>query len=220
MPEKEESVSKPIEGVSERILASAKEEFLEKGYSDASLRTIAAKADTTTGSIYSRYKDKEGLFGAIVDPVAEHLIELFLETQEHFHALEASRQNEMMEECLSVGMLRMVDDIYDHFEEFQILLDASHGTRYTDFVERLVDIETEYTYKYMEAVQVQNETSQLVTEDFIHIMTHAMIESVFEIVRHKMGKEQAYKYVDMLEKYHYGGWNTIFQYDGQNKDLI
>jgi len=220
MLEKEESVSKPIEGVSERILASAKEEFLEKGYSDASLRTIAAKADTTTGSIYSRYKDKEGLFGAIVDPVAEHLIELFLETQEHFHALEASRQNEMMEECLSVGMLRMVDDIYDHFEEFQILLDASHGTRYTDFVERLVDIETEYTYKYMEAVQVQNETSQLVTEDFIHIMTHAMIESVFEIVRHKMGKEQAYKYVDMLEKYHYGGWNTIFQYDGQNKDLI
>lgn len=213
-------MSKPIEGVSERILASAKEEFLEKGYSDASLRTIAAKADTTTGSIYSRYKDKEGLFGAIVDPVAEHLIELFLETQEHFHALEASRQNEMMEECLSVGMLRMVDDIYDHFEEFQILLDASHGTRYADFVERLVDIETEYTYKYMEAVQVQNETSQLVTEDFIHIMTHAMIESVFEIVRHKMGKEQAYKYVDMLEKYHYGGWNTIFQYDGQNKDLI
>lgn len=220
MLEKEESVSKPIEGVSERILASAKEEFLEKGYSDASLRTIAAEADTTTGSIYSRYKDKEGLFGAIVDPVAEHLIELFLETQEHFHALEASRQNEMMEECLSVGMLRMVDDIYDHFEEFQILLDASHGTRYTDFVERLVDIETEYTYKYMEAVQIQNETSQLVTEDFIHIMTHAMIESVFEIVRHKMGKEQAYKYVDMLEKYHYGGWNTIFQYDGQNKDLI
>ena len=220
MREKEESVSKPIEGVSERILASAKEEFLEKGYSDASLRTIAAEADTTTGSIYSRYKDKEGLFGAIVDPVAEHLIELFLETQEHFHALEASRQNEMMEECLSVGMLRMVDDIYDHFEEFQILLDASHGTRYTDFVERLVDIETEYTYKYMEAVQIQNETSQLVTEDFIHIMTHAMIESVFEIVRHKMGKEQAYKYVDMLEKYHYGGWNTIFQYDGQNKDLI
>ena len=220
MLEKEESVSKPIEGVSERILASAKEEFLEKGYSDASLRTIAAEADTTTGSIYSRYKDKEGLFGAIVDPVAEHLIELFLETQEHFHALEASRQNEMMEECLSVWMLRMVDDIYDHFEEFQILLDASHGTRYTDFVERLVDIETEYTYKYMEAVQIQNETSQLVTEDFIHIMTHAMIESVFEIVRHKMGKEQAYKYVDMLEKYHYGGWNTIFQYDGQNKDLI
>ncbi len=43
-------MTKPIEGVSEKILACAKEEFLEKGYSEASLRTIAAKADTTTGS--------------------------------------------------------------------------------------------------------------------------------------------------------------------------
>lgn len=39
-------MTKPIEGVSEKILACAKEEFLEKGYSEASLRTIAAKADT------------------------------------------------------------------------------------------------------------------------------------------------------------------------------
>ena len=61
-------MTKPIEGVSEKILACAKEEFLEKGYSEASLRTIAAKADTTTGSIYSRFRDKEGLFGAIVEP--------------------------------------------------------------------------------------------------------------------------------------------------------
>ena len=39
-------MAKQIAGVSERILAAAKQEFLENGYSDASLRTIAA-ADTT-----------------------------------------------------------------------------------------------------------------------------------------------------------------------------
>ena len=54
-----------------KILEVGKKEFLEKGYSEASLRTIAAKADTTTGSIYSRFRDKEGLFGAIVEPAAE-----------------------------------------------------------------------------------------------------------------------------------------------------
>ena len=60
-------MTKPIEGVSERILSCAKEGFLEKGYADASLRTIAAKAETTTGSIYSRFRDKEGLFGTLVN---------------------------------------------------------------------------------------------------------------------------------------------------------
>ena len=63
-------MTKQIEGVSERILSCAKEGFLEKGYADASLRTIAAKAETTTGSIYSRFRDKEGLFGALVEPAA------------------------------------------------------------------------------------------------------------------------------------------------------
>lgn len=67
-------MAKQIEGVSERILACAKEEFLEKGFSEASLRSIAAKADTTTGSIYSRYGGKEELFGEIVEPAAEYLI--------------------------------------------------------------------------------------------------------------------------------------------------
>ncbi len=55
-------MSKPIEGVSEKIETCAKKEFLDKGYVDASLRTIAAEAGTTTGSIYSRYGGKEGLF--------------------------------------------------------------------------------------------------------------------------------------------------------------
>lgn len=37
-------MAKQIEGVSEKIIAAAKQEFLEKGYVDASLRTIASAA--------------------------------------------------------------------------------------------------------------------------------------------------------------------------------
>lgn len=55
-------MAKQIEGVSEKIEACAKKEFLEKGYVDASLRTIAAEAGSTTGSIYSRYGGKEDSF--------------------------------------------------------------------------------------------------------------------------------------------------------------
>ncbi len=38
------SMAKQIEGVSERILNCAKEEFLDKGYTDASRRVIASAA--------------------------------------------------------------------------------------------------------------------------------------------------------------------------------
>ena len=75
-------MSKQVKGVSEKIEACAKKEFLEKGYVDASLRTIAEEADTTTGSIYSRYGGKEGLFSAIVEPVAREFTENFVSWQE------------------------------------------------------------------------------------------------------------------------------------------
>ena len=203
-------MTKPIEGVSEKILACAKEEFLEKGYSDASLRTIAAKADTTTGSIYSRFGDKEGLFSAIVEPAAEGLLQIFLKTQEDFHATEAEEQPYQMEKYVASGMDEMLDYVYDRFEEFQLLLDASYGTRYQDFVEHLVEIETEYTYKYMEATKFLQEGS-MITEDFIHIMSRAMFDSMFEVVRHRMDRDTARKYLHMLAKYHYGGWGAIIK---------
>ena len=59
--QKGDTMAKQIEGVADRILAAAKKEFLDKGYVDASLRTIAAAADTSTNSIYVRFGDKEGL---------------------------------------------------------------------------------------------------------------------------------------------------------------
>lgn len=97
-------MTKQVEGVYERVLACAKEEFLEKGFSKSSLRTIAAKADTTTGTIYSRFGGKEGLFSAIVEPVSDRIIKMFLETQESFHALDAKEQPSMMETYVSEGM--------------------------------------------------------------------------------------------------------------------
>ena len=62
-------VAKQIEGAYDAVLARTKEEFLDKGYQEASLRTIAQKAGTSTGPIYTRLGDKEGLFEAIVQPV-------------------------------------------------------------------------------------------------------------------------------------------------------
>lgn len=41
-------MAKQVEGISEKVELCAKKEFLEKGYVDASLRTIAAEAGTTT----------------------------------------------------------------------------------------------------------------------------------------------------------------------------
>lgn len=200
---------RPMEDVSDRILTCARQEFMEKGFSEASLRRIASMAESTTGSIYSRFGGKEGLYSAIVEPVARHLMVMFEEIQEQFHQMEAQTQEESLEEYTTSGMEKMLDYMYDHFEEFQLLLDASYGTKFQDFVERMVELETEYTGKYMDAVKIPT-SSGIVTSEFVHIMNKALFESYFEVIRHKMPKEKAVRYVRMLEKYHYAGWNAVF----------
>ncbi|MDO4327475.1 MAG: TetR/AcrR family transcriptional regulator [bacterium] len=203
-------MAKQIEGVSERILDCAKREFLDRGFMDASLRTIAAEADTTTGSIYTRFGDKEGLFQAIVEPVADEMMRMYMEIQETFHAFDDEMQKAEMGNYTSRAMDTILDYIYDHFDVFRLLLDASYGTKFQNFVDELVQIEVEYTYKYMEVIGCESVKSGMVTEEFLHIVTTSYFNGVFEVVRHRMEKESARRYVKMLEKYHMAGFDTIF----------
>lgn len=202
-------MAKQIEGVYERILECAKAEFLEKGYVDASLRTIAANAETSTNSIYVRFRDKEGLFCAIVEPAVNELMDMFRNVQETFHSFDSETQKQQMGKYSSNGMIGMIDYIYDHLDEFKLLLDASYGTKYQNFVEELVRVETEYTYKYMEVTGCFMEMEEAVSRDFLHIVDTAYFEGIFEVIRHEMSREKAKQYVSMLGEYHHAGFQAI-----------
>lgn len=202
-------MAKQIEGVYERILECAKKEFLEKGYMDASLRTIAAEAETSTNSIYVRFKDKGGLFAAIVEPVSEEFLSRCMNVQEAFHAFDSETQRREVGQYSADAILGMVDYIYDHFDEFRLLLDASHGTKFHDFVDRLVSMEEDYTWKWMEVTGSHLEPEGDLTAELYHMMATAYFEGIFEVVRHKMDRENAKKYVTVMGKYHQAGFMAI-----------
>lgn len=203
-------MAKQIEGVAERILSCAKAEFLDKGYTDASLRTIAAATETSTNSIYVRFQDKEGLFSAIVEPVLNEMIERFVKIQETFHRMDRAEQAAQMPDYADGGTMELVEYMYDHLDEFRLLLDASYGTRFHNFVDELVRIEVEYTYKYMEAVGSTAQLEDITTQRLLHIVTTSRFESIFEIIRHGMSLEEAREYIGLLSRYHRTGFLAVF----------
>jgi AcrR family transcriptional regulator len=197
-------------GVYDRVLECAKDEFLSKGFLDASLRAIAQEAGTSTGSIYTRFGDKEGLFQAIVEPVVDQFKAMFREIQESFHQLDGETQKAEMGQYTAHHQLDLLDYIYDHFDVFRLLLDGAHGTRFSCFLDELVDIEVEYTYQYMEIIGCESVKSGQVTEEFIHIIVTAYFNGMFEVVRHNMDRAAARRYVKMLNDYHMAGFGTVF----------
>ena len=138
-----------VEGFDEKILACAKEEFLEKGYTDASIRTIAQNAGVSTSAIYTRYSDKEGLFRFLVEPAANGLKELLRQSLSSFSSLTVSEQNKKFMEYSDRGFEVVTAYIYKYFPEFKLLITRAPGNYYQEFLEGLVKLDTDCTKKFL-----------------------------------------------------------------------
>lgn len=202
-------MAKQIEGVYENVLECAKHEFLEKGFKDASLRTIAQNAGTSTGSIYTRFGDKNGLFEALVSSGAKELKDLYLSAQVEFSELSGKQQKETVNEYSTDRFQNFIEYIYDHFDEVKLLITCSEGTAYSDFVHSLVEIDIEYTKKYISAIGNDALSSGRATPELMHIISSALFSGIFEIVVHDMPRKKADWYISRLRRFFLAGWDTI-----------
>ena len=57
-----------------KVNKAIKEEFLEKGYEAASIRSIGARAGMTSAGLYRHYADKEAMYLAMVEPLIEEML--------------------------------------------------------------------------------------------------------------------------------------------------
>lgn len=202
-------MAKQIEGVYEKVLECAKQEFLEKGFKDASLRTIAQNAGTSTGSIYTRFTDKHGLFEALVSSSAAGLKELYLGVQMEFSERPGNEQRETMSDYSEDKFKDFIGYIYDHFDEFKLLITCSEGTKFSEFIHSLVEIDVEYSLKFIQASGNDALSSGRATPELLHIVSSAFFSGVFEIVVHDMTREAADRYIDRLKCFFLAGWGTI-----------
>jgi len=58
----------------ERIIAAATEAFLAFGFNAASMDLVAQRAEVSKVTVYTHFKSKEALFGAIIDGLAGRLV--------------------------------------------------------------------------------------------------------------------------------------------------
>lgn len=136
-----------------QILECAKEEFMQKGFADASMRTIAEKAGFTTGMLYSRFADKNELFSALVKEGADKLYSYFADVQEEFAEFPAAQQVTEMQTYTSGKMRTVLDIIYEYFDSFKLIVCHSAGSSYERYIDRMIEYETDSTERFMRVLQ-------------------------------------------------------------------
>ena len=189
----------------EKIHEAAMAEFLDKGFQGASLRQIVKNAGVTTGAFYGYFSSKEALFASIVEPHAAALMGRFMEAQTSFSELPEQEQPEHMGLESSQCVHWMVDYICDHREPVKLLLCKAEGTSYEHFVHNMVEVEVEYTLRYMDVLRRLGREVPELSQSLCHIIASGMFNGIFEIVVHDMPKEQAMRYVDQLRDFYTAG---------------
>ena len=193
----------------EKIQQAALAEFLDKGFLGASLRQIVKNAGVTTGAFYGYFSSKEALFNAIVEPHAAALMGRFLEAKTTFAELPEKEQPEHMGLESGRCVDWMVDYICAHREPVKLLLCCAEGTSYEHFVHNMVEVEVEYTQRYMEVLRRLGRDIPVLDKSLCHIIASGMFNGIFEIVVHDMPRDQAMRDVDQLRAFYTAGWSKL-----------
>ena len=193
----------------ERIIEAAKKEFLEYGFTDASLRRIAAKAGIQVGGLYKHFGSKEEMFASLVDPTIEGLMECFhgIET-DYFEEIGKVETGSIWED--KTETVRFMEYIYAHFDEFKLIVCRSQGTKYENFTHDIAKLEEEVTIRYMNALKKSGIAVNDVDEKEFHLLVTASVEAILQTVIHDFTKDEAIHYAHTLELFYLPAWKALF----------
>lgn len=191
------------------LLEAGKQEFLAKGFRDASMRNIAARLGVTTGAIYRYYSDKEALFDALVSEAAGGLVEEYRRVQREFSAMPLEKQLENLPKISDDGQMWMMEYLYDHFDAFKLIACHSAGTSYEHYLDILIDIEVTASHVLLDNMSEAGMQVRRMDEELLHIVASALFSGMFETIRHDMPRKKAIAYMESLRDFYGAGWMKL-----------
>ncbi len=191
-----------------RVVEAIKEEFLEKGFEGASIRSIGARAGMTSAGLYRHYPDKEAMFGAVVDPLIE---EMYAWVRNHKRTKfkqvkDKAGRDELPDESFIDMMLNVV---IPRKEECKLLLLSAKGTKYDDFVHKFVLINQDEIYKALDYLKENGFHVMQIDEEEMHMLLSAYVTACFEPIVHDYDDEKIEKYMKTIYEFFMPGWYRI-----------
>lgn len=203
-------MSTKAEDTEKNILNTARKHFLKDGFSGASLRNIVKDAGLTTGAFYKYYPTKEALFDALTDPYIEHIYQIYDRVVEDFEKISAKEQTSNMSDTSGDGMDQMIDYIYEHYDNFRLLLKCGDSGKFETFIHNMVDREMRSSLEYVKKMKEDGIEIPIVGESLMHMIYTGFFSSIFQIIEHDIDKETAKRNVHKLREFNTGGWERLW----------
>lgn len=192
-----------------QVEAAMRAEFLEKGFEDASVRSIAARAGMSAAGLYRHYKNKEDMFDALMQPLIQEMNE-WLErhrTTKYDMVDTGEADREML---FGESFIDLVKDVlYPRREEFKLLSDGARGTKYENFIHIFVEDQQKDMMRALEYMRERGYHVKVPTQEELHMLLSAYTTAVFEPVIHGYTQEKMEHSLDTLSRFFMPGWMEI-----------
>ena len=198
----------------ERIIRAARDEFSEYGFEKASMRRIGKRCGLTAAALYRHFDSKEAMFDALIRPALEDLEEWINEhvsrSEEAIRTcadLPGGKETKEIWDSTEIDMMREL--IYPRMEEYAMLVNKSHGSKYEDFLDHFVEYQMKMMIPQFKELRQLGLDVKDISEKELHIVTTAYCTALFEPVVHNYSLEDAVQYLDTVEAFFMPGWKNL-----------
>lgn len=191
------------------ILAVARQEFLAKGFREASLRHIAKKANGTTGIIYTYFKNKNDLFETLIQPVI-HQFEKRLATEE-MSITEASEQLGMSPKAWFTKNLKFLIGLIEAYpDEMRLLFLNAQGSAFENYKEMLIQAGTRRSVAIFRTLKRDKSfKNHELSEFFVLNLVKYVINVVVEMMKQNKSPKQIASYANEITSFLFSGWKGL-----------
>jgi AcrR family transcriptional regulator len=197
------------ENIYDTLLNIARQEFLEKGYKNTNMRTIAQKSGVGLSNIYNYFKSKDEIFQGVLTPAITAL-----EKTIEKHNSEANLSVHIFEsqEYLKQQTQFFVELILKFKHELRILLFKSHGSSLEDFKEKFIDHQTNTGLEYLKLMKKKYpHVNTDVSDFFVHTMCSWWIGILGELVMHDLERKELERFISEYIEYGTAGWKKLMK---------
>ncbi len=191
----------PNELLRQKILQTARRAFLEVGFRDASIRTIAREVGTTKSNIYTYFSSKDELFSKVVEPTLDTVhavLDLVADDKAMQDYLKQERSQD--EPALLAGFINR------NRENLQLLLLQSAGTSLADVKDRFINAHNRVMEHSLSRHAVaMSLPCATVSSFFVHFLSSTIVKFVEEVIRFDLPHDQILQHAQELNTYHAAG---------------
>lgn len=186
-----------------------REEFLTKGFENASMRHIAKRCGLSTAALYRHYTGKEEMFASLVSPYVQKIDSW---SKQHVETkYEQMKIGDISKETLfDESLIDLVENvIYPNKEMYCLLFYHAQGSRYENYLENLISSEAHEMMHVFSVLKKAGIQSQDPLDEEMHMLLSAYMNAILQPVNHLYPKDKTAHCLQTTKEFFLPGWMKL-----------